>query len=93
MYATKTTHEYFKKNGIHTSLVYKISQMGQTPNISDLITRRVFDLIINIPTREKVKDTREFTDGKLIRKGAVDMGISLITDPEVAALTLENLGK
>lgn len=93
LYATENTHEFLKKNGVITSLVYKISQVGKAPNISDLLARRVFDLVINIPTREKFKDIREFTDGKLIRKGAVDLGLSLITDPEVAAYTLKNLAK
>ena len=74
-----------------TALVYKISQIGQSPNIADLINRRVFDLIINIPTREKVALSREFTDGKLIRRGAINMGITLITDPEVAAMTIDRL--
>lgn len=93
LYATENTHIFLKKNKITTSLVYKISEMGRTPNIGDLLNRRVFDLIINIPTREKVLSSKEFTDGKLIRKGAVELGISLITDPEVAVSVIENLAK
>jgi len=94
-FATENTHKYLQKYGVLTSPVYKISQIGKTPNIADLVGRRVFDLIINIPTRQKLEGLgkREFTDGTLIRKGAVDMGISLITDAEVAAMTLENLGR
>lgn len=93
LYATEHTHAFFKKKGVLTSQVYKISQVGKTPNIGDLVSRRVFDLIINIPTRATVKESKEFTDGKLIRKGAIAKGISLITDPEVAAMTIENLVK
>ena len=52
-----------------------------------------FDIIINIPTREKIKTGKEFTDGKLIRKGAVEMGIRLITDVEVAVMVIRSLGK
>lgn len=92
-YTTEHTHKFLNENNVLTSLVYKISQIGKAPNISDLISRRVFDLIINIPTREKVRDDKSFTDGKLIRRGAIEMGISLITDPEVASMTLENLAK
>ena len=56
------------------------------------MVRRVFDIIINIPTRKKVNGlSREFTDGKLIRKGAVEMGIYLITDLEVASIVLKKL--
>lgn len=93
LYSTEQTHEFLKKNGVTTSLVYKISQFGKNPNIGGLLGRRVFDLIINIPKREKVKESKEFTDGKLIRKGAVQMGISLITDPEVAVEVIDNLAK
>ncbi len=93
IYATKNTYALMKKNGVRTSLVYKISETDKMPNIGDLLRRKVFDLIINIPTREKTSGAGEFTDGKLIRKGAVEAGISLITDPEVAAMVMENLGK
>lgn len=93
-YATDHTHKFLKDHGVLTSLVYKISEIGKAPNISDLLGRRVFDLIVNIPTRQdKVSSDHSFTDGKLIRKGAIEMGISLITDPEVASMTLENLAK
>src|SRR3989338_5503309 len=90
LYATEQTDEFLKKNRVMTSFVYKISQIGKSPNISDLLGRRVFDLIINIPKRDEFKESKEFTDGKLIRKGAVQMGISLITNPEVAVEVIHN---
>ncbi len=93
LYATEHTHSFLRNSGVTTSLVYKISEFGKSPNIGDLLNSRVFDLIINIPRREKVKATKEFTDGKLIRRGAVQMGISLITDPEVAVEVIDNLAK
>jgi asparaginyl-tRNA synthetase len=92
-YATKNTHLYLKENRVATSLVYKISEIGNTPNIADLLQRHVFDIIINIPTRAKFKESKEFTDGKLIRKTAISMGIQLITDIEVAGMVLGNLKK
>lgn len=91
-YATQKTHAFLKEAGILTSLVYKISEIGNTPNIADLLTRRVFDIIINIPTRDSYVESKEFTDGKLIRKGALMMGIHLITDVEVAANVLTSIG-
>lgn len=89
-YATRKTHLFLKKNGVTTLLVHKISEIGNTPNISDLLQQRTFDTIINIPTREEYTESKEFTDGKLIRKGAIAMGIALITDIEVAAMILGN---
>lgn len=93
LYATQKTHQFLKKHRVRTSLVYKISEFGKSPNIADLINKKVFDIIINIQTKEKIKGDRLFTDGKLIRKGAIDMGILLITDPEVAAMVIDNLTK
>lgn len=67
--------------------MYKISEIGQKPNISDLLNRRVFDLVINIPMGKRA----EVTDGKLIRLASAEAGISLITDLNMAKLVLENL--
>jgi len=93
IYATEKTHLFLKKHKIPCALVYKISQVGQKPNIADLLSQKLFDLIINIPTRKKIKKGKEFTDGQLIRKAAVNLGINLITDCEVAALVLQNLAE
>lgn len=93
IYATEKTHLFLKKYKIPSALVYKISQVGRKPNIVDLLSQKVFDLIINVPTRKKIKKGKEFTDGQLIRKAAVSLGINLITDCEVAALVLENLAQ
>jgi asparaginyl-tRNA synthetase len=93
LYATEKTHAFFKKNGVMTSLVHKISEIGIKPNIFDLLGQQTFDLIINIPTRDEFKESKEFTDGKLIRRFAVETGVSIVTDPEVAAITIGNLSK
>lgn len=87
LYATQKTHEFLKAKGVKTARVYKISEIGQKPNISDLLTRRVFDLVINIPRGK----TDALTDGKLIRRASAEAGISLITDMNMAKLVLENL--
>lgn len=92
-YATQKTHQFFRQHGIATLLVHKISEIGTTPNISDLLQHHVFDTIINIPTNEEFTESKEFTDGRLIRKGAIAMGTSLITNVEVAAMVLGNLRK
>jgi len=87
LYATEKTHEFLKAKGVKTARVYKISEIGQKPNISDLLIRRVFDLVINIPQGK----SKELTDGKLIRRASAEAGISLITDMNMAKLVLENL--
>lgn len=81
LYATEKTHKFLKKHGVETMLVYKISQEGK-PNLGDLLEKKIFDVIVNIPSRDGVE---ELTDGKLIRRAAVESGTTLITDLEVAA--------
>jgi asparaginyl-tRNA synthetase len=97
LYSTEHTYQFLKKNKVMSLLVHKISQVGKTPNIGDLLRRRTFDLIINIPNRAKMTDSiltqAEFTDGRLIRKAAVETGVSLVTDLEVAAIVIDNLAK
>ena len=87
LYATEKTHQFLDMQGVKTVRVYKISEIGHQPNISDLLKRRVFDLVINIPQGE----SKDLTDGKLIRRVSAEAGISLITDLKVAKLVLENL--
>lgn len=91
LYATDGTSKFLTKHKILNSKVFKISELGKNPNIADLMSRKVFDLVINIPTNEKTSKSGEYTDGKLIRKSSVNMGVSLITNIEVASMVLENL--
>lgn len=90
-YATEGTNKFFKKHGIATTLVYKISQKGK-PNLTDLLAQNLFDIIINIPTRKNHRGD-EATDGQKIRKAAIEGGITLVTDMEVARVLIENLAQ
>lgn len=92
LYATKGTHEFLKKHKIRTVLVYKVSEKQKKKGlgIDELLKKRVFDLIINIPSREK-RDQSEISDGKFIRQKAIEKSIPLITDCEVGGLVIENL--
>lgn len=92
LYATEKTHQFLLKNGVKTALVYKISQIGQKPNISDLLARRVFDIVINMPQKAVGKKS-ELTDGKLIRRATAEAGVSLITDLNMAKMVMDNLCK
>ena len=90
-YSTDKTHKYLKDHNIKTSLVYKISQK-KNPNIISLLQEKKLTFLINIPTQEnKISD--ELTDGRMIRKAAIEKGIIPITDIEVAMLVLETLKK
>jgi hypothetical protein len=94
LYATEKTHRFLQAHGIESTLVHKISQPGR-PNLKDLLAQDLFDLIINIPTRNTrpsgAARSSELTDGRLIRQAALDSGTTLITDVEVAQDLLEKL--
>ena len=92
LYATEHTHQFLKKHNINSTLVYKISQIGKTRNISELLSKRVFDYIINILPRETTEVRSDYTDDEIIRKTAAEYGIISITDIDVAEIILGNLG-
>lgn len=92
LHATEKTHKFLADNGVKAALVYKISQVGQKPNISEMMTKRVLDIVINIPQKTGGRKN-ELTDGKLIRRTAAEAGISLITDVAMAKMLMENLCK
>lgn len=90
-YATDKTHAFLERYGVPSTRVYKISEEGK-PNLRDMLTRDVFDLIINIPTDPK-RNEREMTDGAFIRKMAVETGTTLVTDETIAQSLLSSLAK
>jgi len=87
-FATKNTHDFLKKNGVESQFVYKVSEDGQ-PNIHTLLQQRRFDLIINTPTPGKKNTTLH--DAEVIKQFAMDKGIKLITEIDVAEGILEKM--
>ena len=85
-HATPGTAAFLKENGIVSKTVHKI-QTGMHPNAADLFLSHAIDLIINIPTRAYSRrggPTRQRKDGYIIRRRAVDLGIPLITNLQLA---------
>ncbi|MBI2019696.1 carbamoyl-phosphate synthase large subunit, partial [Candidatus Daviesbacteria bacterium] len=87
IYATHHTSEFLKGSGIKTTRVYKISEKG-SPAILDLLKKGDIDLAINISQPESHKGE---TDGYIIRRNCVDLGIPLITNLQAAELLVSSL--
>ena len=87
LYSTSGTHAFLSKNGVGSYFVYKASEKGE-PNVQTLIAQRKIELIINIPSRNRL-DTQ--TDGYVIRRMAVDHHIPLITNIQIAQIMLQCL--
>ena len=56
---------------------------GKSPSVTEFIASKQLDLVINEP---ETGDSEAVTDGYLIRRAAVDFGVSLITNAKVALL-------
>jgi len=80
LYATYKTHKFLAKHKIESILVNKISQPHLKPNLGELLDANRFDMIINIPMEREVTQT----DGKIIRKKAIEHNVKLITSVPVA---------
>ncbi len=81
LFATFGTAQYLLDKGIHVIPVHKVSEMKE-PNIQTLLARREIDFVINIPHRRASR--KEITDGYIIRRTALNFGIPLVTNPELA---------
>src|SRR3989344_4554570 len=89
IFATEQTAEFLLEKGVPCKKVYKIST-AKHPNVSDLLAKGTLDLIINIPTHAF---QRESTDGFTIRRKAIDMNISLITNRQLAEAFITSLAE
>jgi cytosine deaminase len=86
--ATHGTSHFLSERGITNSELYKIAD-GREPNIRSFLNDNRVDLIINVLTGNNNYD--EASDSNLIRTLAIQNGIPLITDVDVAILTIDEL--
>lgn len=90
IYATRSTAAALREAGIKTRRVNKISQ--ESPTVMDLILGHKIDLVIDTPTQGRDKSR----DGFLIRRTAIETGVSCITAIDTAkalVTSLENASK
>jgi adenosine deaminase len=90
LYTTPGTHRFLLQKGIDNQLLHKIVDRTE-PNIRSFLKEDRLDLIINVLTGNN--DYDENSDSNLIRTMAIENGIPLITDVDVAILSIEQLIK
>lgn len=85
IYATRSTCKYLNNNGVPAKRVNKIEEPH--PNLLDLILGHQIDLIIDTPSQgiEKSKD------GFVIRRHAVETGVTCLTSIDTANALLTSL--
>ncbi len=86
-FATQGTADFMRAAGL-TPEILRWPLEGGTPNALDFVRERRVDLVINIP-----KDYRkeELTNDYIIRRAAVDFGVPLITNLQLAQRLAEAL--
>jgi len=88
IYATYGTHLFLKDQGISSTFLHKIHEMDTTPNIREYLNRDKIDLVINLPARYS---REELDDEYEMRRRAVDYGIPLFTNLQLAKLFVESI--
>jgi carbamoyl-phosphate synthase large subunit len=84
IFATEHTANALKENKINCKILHKISEKKQ-PNIKDYLTDKKIKFVINIPSVNNGEISKQvFDDEYLIRRTAVEFGISIITNLELA---------
>lgn len=82
--ATDHTSKFFASNGIRNRMVYKAHNTHKKINVLSLIEKKKVDIVINIPSSSSRITRVSATDGYAIRRKAVDYGIPLVTNLQVA---------
>ena len=82
LYATPGTSRFLTDNGISNTEVFWPSDKQKTPQALDLLHQHKIDMVVNIP---KDLSTGELTNGYIIRRAAVDLNITLITNSRLAS--------
>ncbi len=87
LYATGGTAKFLEKNGLNVEILHWPLD-NLKPNVMEYLKEDKIDLVINIP---KNNQREELENDYLIRRTAVDFGISLITDIKIARRMTEAL--
>ena len=88
LYATAGTSLFLEDNGIQNQRLHKISERLE-PNIESFLAHDQLDLAINVLVGDP--DYDETSDNKRIRTLAIENGIPLITEVEVAIEVIDNM--
>jgi carbamoyl-phosphate synthase large subunit len=87
IYSTRGTAHFMKQYGIETEILnWPLDK--KSPNVVEYLSSRKIDLVINIP---KNYQEEELTNDYIIRRKAVDFGIPLITNLQLARRFVEAL--
>jgi len=87
IYATKNTAKALQDAGVNNiSVLHKVREAGQTPNIVDYLQEGRIDLVINIPMPNHLVTFSEvLQDEYTIRRLAIEFNIPVVTNLQLAS--------
>lgn len=98
LYASMGTADFYNEHGVHVEAVQWVFEnigeattSGELNNLADFLARRDFDLVINLPMRNRgTRRVSSFlTYGYRTRRLAVEYSVPLVTDVKCAKLLVE----
>jgi len=89
IYSTRGTADFMRQYQIET-VILNWPLEKKSPNVLEYLTKRKIDLVINIP---KNFQEEELTNDYIIRRKAVDFGIPLITNVQLAKRFCESFAQ
>jgi len=89
-FATESTHDFCKLNGISTILVQKLHKK-QTQSLESILRQNILDLIIDVPHAKQAEKAKR--DGQIIREWAVKNNVTLVQDLQTAESLVSKLRK
>jgi len=81
LYATRGTQRFLNDNNIQATAVQWPDEEGDL-NVKSMLAGKKFDLVVNIP---KNTTARELRNDYIIRRGAIDFNIPLLTNARLAS--------
>jgi carbamoyl-phosphate synthase large subunit len=93
IYATEHTAEALHSAGLNNvSVLHKVKEPHMNPNILEYLQKRKIDLVINIPNaNNQDKYSEILEDEYIIRRLAVEFGIPVVTNLELASALVKVL--
>jgi len=93
IYATEHTAETLRNAGVNNiSVLHKVREVGENPNIVDYLQEGKIDLVINIPMPNAAgKYSDILKDEYIIRRLAVEFNIPVVTNLELASVLMKVL--
>ncbi|MBW2985006.1 ATP-grasp domain-containing protein, partial [Candidatus Woesearchaeota archaeon] len=91
LYATEHTSQFLNKHNVRNTMIYKAHNVHKKLNIINLLEQGQIDLVINIP--EDGYNKIQLEDEYEIRRKAVDFGIPLLTNLQIARLFIHSIIK